>query len=109
MNRARLPNRRPCEIFEIEFRQRRYSILIGRFSDGSVAEAFVEPHKVASDGAEDSRDVGIIVSIALQHGVPLDAMRSAVSRVEQARPSSLTGYLLDLIAAESVNEIGGAS
>src|SRR5689334_12459080 len=98
MNRARLPNRRPCEIIDTEFRRRRYSILIGRFDDGSIAEAFVEPHKVGSDGAEDSRDVGIIVSIALQHGAPVETMRSAVSRVEQGRPSSLTGHLLDLLA-----------
>jgi hypothetical protein len=74
---------------------------MSRFEDGNIAEAFVEPRTVASDGAEDSRDVGIIISIALQSGVPLETMRSAVSRVEQGRPSSLTGYVLDTLAAEN--------
>jgi hypothetical protein len=34
--------------------------------------------------------------------VPLETMRSAVSRVELGRPSSLTGFVLDLIAGEEV-------
>jgi len=111
MTRRRLPNRRPVEIIDTEFRRRRYAVLIGRFDDGTIAETFVEPTKVGSDGAEDSRDVGIILSIALQSGVDVEAMRSAVSRIEQGRPSSLTGHVLDLIAAENAaaGEIGGAA
>jgi hypothetical protein len=111
MSRARLPNRRPCEILDIQFRGARYSLLIGRFEDGTIGEVFAEPRKVASDGAEDSRDVGIIISIALQNGVPLESMRAAVSRIEQGRPSSLTGYVLDTLAAENATAatIGGAA
>lgn len=107
MTRTCLPNRRAVEIIETQFRRARYSILIGRLSDGSVGEVFVEPRKVASDSAEDSRDIGIVVSIALQCGTPLETMRAAVSRVEQGRPSSLTGHVLDLIAAENAAAIGG--
>jgi hypothetical protein len=104
--RQRLPNRRRTEIIDIEFRGAEYTLLIGRFADGTIAEAFVEPRKVASDRAEDSRDAGIIISIALQCGVTIEAMRASVSRVERGRPSSLTGFVLDLLTAE---QSGGAA
>jgi hypothetical protein len=101
--RERLPNRRRCEIVATEFRGRQFAILIGRFADGAIAEVFVEPRRVGSDGAEDSRDVGIVLSLALQFGVPLESMRAAVSRAE-GRPTSLTGHVLDVLA-----QIGGGA
>jgi len=107
--RRRLPNRRPVEIIDTEFRRRRYAVLIGRFEDGTVAECFCEPAKVGNDGAEDSRDCGILVSLALQHGVPIETMQSAVSRIEQGRPASLTGHLVDLLAAENAAALGGGA
>ena len=100
MTRVRLPNRRRCEIIDTEFRGRSYAVVTGRAS-GAVAEVFVEPAKVSTDGSEDARDVGILISIALQCGVPLDTLRTAVSRVEQGRPSTLSGHVLDLIAEVS--------
>jgi hypothetical protein len=101
--RERLPNRRRCEVVETEFRGRQFAILIGRFNDGSIAEVFVEPRKVGSDGAEDSRDCGILLSIALQHGVPLESMRLSVSRAE-GKATSLSGHVLDVLA-----QIGGGA
>lgn len=98
--RRRLPNRRGIEIQDIIFRGRCFALSFGRFPDGSVCEVFVDPAKVASDAAEDSRDAGIMLSISLQHGVPISTLRDAVSRVEQGQPSSLTGYVLDLLAVE---------
>ena len=109
MMRSRLPNRRPCEILDFTFRGKAYTLLVGRFVDGRIAEAFVEPMKVASDVAEDSRDAGIILSLALQSGVPLETMRSAVSRVDGGRPGSLTGHVLDILAAGvAAGQTGGA-
>ena len=43
------------------------------------------------------RDAAIISSIAFQHGVPLDALASAVTRDDRGQPASIIGALLDLI------------
>ena len=105
MTRQRLPNWRPCEIIGLTFRGARYSLLIGRFQDSSVAEAFVKPRKVAGDHAEDSRDVGIIISTALQSGVPLDTMCTDISHVWRAHdsPTCLMGHVLDPLASKAQN------
>ena len=103
---ARLANRRNSEIIDTAFRGKQYAITFSRFPDGLIGEVFIDPAKVASDAAEDSRDTGIILSIALQHGVPLACMRAAVSRVEQDRPASLAGHVLDVLAEASDERSG---
>lgn len=97
--RRRLPNRRLNEVFDTEFRGRPYRLAITRWPDGGIAEVFVDPAKVASDAAEDSRDVGLVLSISLQHDVPIGALRACVSR-EQGHPTSLSGHVIDLLAGE---------
>lgn len=97
--RERLPSRRRSTIIDTIFRGAAYSVVFSRFSDGRVAELFVEPHKIGSHAAEDSRDLGFVISLALQHGLPLAAMRAAVSRVEGGLPASLSGHVIDCLAS----------
>jgi hypothetical protein len=97
--RQRLPNRRNNEILDTRFRGQCFRIAFTRWQDGGIAEVFVDPYKVASDAAEDSRDVGLVLSVGLQHNVPIEAMRGSVSR-ECDLPTSLSGHILDLLAAE---------
>ena len=102
--RARLSNRRNSEIIDTTFRGKSYAVTFARFPDGLIGKVFIDPARVARDVAEDSRDTGIILSIALQHGVPLACMRAAVSRVEQDKPLSLASHVPDLVAAEGLIE-----
>jgi hypothetical protein len=98
MNRRRLPNRRLHEILEFEFRGLAYSAGIGRYENGDLAEVFLECSKAQSQSAADARDAAICLSIALQHGVPAEAIRSAVTRDSQGQPSGIVGAALDLLA-----------
>jgi hypothetical protein len=98
--RQRLPNRRQNEVVDITFRGAEYRIAFTRLASGRIAEVFCDPYRVACDVAEDSRDSGLVLSVALQHGVPVDALRATVSR-ERGRPTSLSGHILDLLASES--------
>lgn len=97
MNRHRLPNRRPHEIREFEFRGLGYTAGIGRFNNGDLAEVFLDCSKGQSQLAADARDAAICLSIALQHGVPAEAIRSAVTRDGQGEPSGIVGAVLDLL------------
>jgi hypothetical protein len=98
MSRRRLPNRRPHEIREFEFRGLRYSAGIGRFENGALAEVFIECSKGQSQLAADARDAAVCTSLSLQYGVPADAIRAAVTRDGQGEPAGIVGAVLDLIA-----------
>lgn len=109
MPREQLPNRRRSETIDTVFRDAHYAIVFSRFTDGRIGEVFIEPRKVGSDAAEDSRDVGIVLSLALQFGVPLATIRRAMSRVHGGLPASLSGHIADCLVAESADNIGGAT
>jgi hypothetical protein len=43
--RNRLPNRRPAESFEVELEGLSYTATVGRFTDGTIGELFLNNHK----------------------------------------------------------------
>jgi hypothetical protein len=96
-DRKILPNRRGCETFEIKHADRIYQVTIGRFPEGTIGEVFVTGAKVGSAMEAVARDAAVCVSIALQYGVPLTILRHAVTREQDASPSSIIGAVLDQI------------
>jgi hypothetical protein len=96
--RARLPNRHLAETFELEVHGLKYTATIGRFSDGSVGEVFLQNHKPGSQSDTNARDSAVAASLALQFGCPLDTLRRAVLRDTAGRPSTPLGAALDRIA-----------
>jgi hypothetical protein len=74
----RLPNRRAAELIDFEHDGRRWTATVGRFSDGRIAEVFIDGPKespivaLAQDGA-------LAASLALQSGCPLETLRHALS------------------------------
>ncbi len=102
MIRQRLPSRRAHETREFEFRGLRYIAGVGRHSDGALAEIFLDCAKGSSQLGDDARDAAVCLSIALQHGTPVDAIRVAVTRDGNGEPSGIVGAVLDLIAEEDI-------
>ncbi|MCW2286220.1 ribonucleoside-diphosphate reductase alpha chain [Rhodoblastus acidophilus] len=98
MSRIRLPNRRLHEIHDLEFQGQHFTLGVGRFDDGALAEVFIDPAK-SSQMTAIARDAAVCVSIALQHGVPSDALRSAVTREATGEAAGLVGAVLDLLEA----------
>jgi hypothetical protein len=99
--RRRLPNRRGSETFTFECAGFRYTATISRFDDGSIGEIFISNCKCGSTADTNARDSAIICSIAMQHGVPIEAMRSALLRDGRGQPSGPLGVALDMLAAET--------
>lgn len=93
--RHRLPNRRPAETFEVESQGLRFTVTVGRFSDGSIAEIFLQNHKAGSMAGINAADAAVVCSIALQYGVPLQTIRHALMRDLQGRASGPLGTVLD--------------
>jgi hypothetical protein len=96
--RERLPNKRRSVSFTLELHGLKYTATFSRFSDGRVAEVFLQNHKPGSQSDSYARDSAIAASLALQHGCSLDVLRRAVLRDPQGRPSTPLGAALDRIA-----------
>ena len=96
--RSRLPNRRASETFEIEAQGLRFTCTVSRFSDGTLAEIFLQNHKAGSMAGINAQDAAVVCSLALQHGVPLDAIRRALMRDGNGRASGPLATALDTLA-----------
>jgi ribonucleoside-diphosphate reductase alpha chain len=109
-SRERLPNRRNQESFVIEHgRNRLFHVSIGRYDDGRFAEVFISCNKVATESDLLARDAATIISIACQHGVPLDALRGALCRTEDGIAESFIGAALDAINLDLADDPKGAA
>jgi len=98
--RRRLPNRRPAETFMLEVGGLAYTCTAGRFPDGSIGELFLNNHKSNSAADTNARDAAITFSIAIQHGADPEAIRKALCRDSQGRPSGALAAALDILMEE---------
>lgn len=115
MTRARLPFRRETDTIEIahvtpDGVAQAFDISVGRYEDGKIAEVFVDvPYAQAKfASALLGKDVGTLISIALQHGAQLDELRAAMGRSDvnvmgrvEERPHTICGTILDALTREA--------
>ncbi|WP_448952157.1 TSCPD domain-containing protein [Labrys neptuniae] len=97
MNRHILPNRRPSLSFEVEHglggRHSRFTVSIGGDGETSgVREVFVSGPP--SNLMDNVRDSAILLSLALQHGCPLETIRHALTRDDSDRPATVIGSVV---------------
>jgi hypothetical protein len=97
MTRERLENRRPSELFEVESLKLPFTVSVSKYSDGRLAEIFINNHKAGSAAGIMASDLAVVCSIALQHGVPVEVIRRALMRDAQGRATSPLGVALDLL------------
>lgn len=107
MTRLVLPNRRHAERLRFYHNGTEFAGTLGYvgIDDPLPSEIFLEGGKAGSSLQALCRDVAVIVSIALQHGTPLELMRQAITRLDREADGADEpvaagpgGMLLDLIA-----------
>jgi ribonucleoside-diphosphate reductase alpha chain len=100
-----LPQRRFSETFELSHGKVSYRVSVGYFEGGFwsgwPAEVFISAPKSGSEVEAIARDAAVLVSIALQHGVPLDVMAHSITRDSDGRPSTIMGAVLDELAQQA--------
>jgi hypothetical protein len=69
--RTRLPNRGSSESFMFEVDGSRFTATVSRFSNGEIAELFLNNHKVGNQADTNARDAAILLPFALQHGAAI--------------------------------------
>ncbi len=81
-HRHRLPNRRPALTRTIDAGNHRLEVTIGLDpADGQPREVFMDGAKDGGELAVILDDVAVLVSVALQHGVPAAALAKSMSRI----------------------------
>jgi hypothetical protein len=106
MTRERLPARRASVTFEVvDNRHHLYDVTAGFYDDGRVGEVFVTPRlKIKSGDLLEAvaRDYAILLSLALQHGCPLETIRAALTRDERDEAAGPIGEICDALAGLAV-------
>lgn len=100
MSREALPNRRETQTFKFEFAGIRHHCSVSHYPDGRPAELFIDAGKVASGVQNIMRDGAILISLALQHGCPVETLRHAMTRDDIGSAASPLGALLDLVEGQ---------
>jgi hypothetical protein len=103
--RERLPNRRGCQTFGFDCNNLPCLVTVSFFADGRLAEIFISNGKAGSDADAAARDSGIVCSIGLQFGAPVETIRHALLRDSRGAASSPLGIALDMLAATTIPEI----
>jgi hypothetical protein len=98
-----LSQRRPVATFELHHDNQTYQISVGYFCDGNrlePAEVFVNGAKVGSMVEAIARDAAVLLSIAMQYGVPLKVLAGAVTREGDNSAASIIGRIVDRLCKE---------
>lgn len=108
--RIRLPNRRASALEEIEFlppsgKLQRYTAGVSfNLATGKPKEIFLSGAKVGTEMDALIGDTATIVSVAMQYGVPAEAMAASVARVPETldgpatKPASVAGAAVMFLA-----------
>ena len=101
MSRRTLPQRRAAETFALKFWNQLFTVTIGYYADGRPGEVFIDGCKTGNDIQSIARDAGVLLSLALQHGVSPERIHHAVTRSASEEPASILGAVIDFITTKS--------
>ena len=100
-HRRRLPNRRNAITETLIIGNMTLTASIGLDETGRPAEVFLSGAKDGSGLAAILDDASVVISIALQHGIPAKALAKSISRAPDyagvIKAASVIGAVLDLV------------
>src|SRR4051812_2876173 len=100
-HRRRLPNRRTSITEDIAIGGMKLSASVGFDNAGRPGELFLSGAKDGSGLAAVLNDASVVISVALQHGIPASALAKSISRAPNERgniqAASVIGRALDLL------------
>ena len=99
--RRALPMRRHSETFEVAFGglNKHHTVTVGFYEDGSPGEVFINGGRSGEQVEAIARDGAVLLSMALQCGVPLDTVKHALTRDSFDAPLSIIGVVVDRLTS----------
>jgi hypothetical protein len=94
-----LPQRRAAETFNVRFWNQPFTVTVGFYAEGTPGEIFIDGGKTGQDMQSTARDAAVVLSLALQHGTPIETIRHAVTRSDSGEAASILGVIVDMLPA----------
>ena len=94
-----LPQRRAAETFGLRFWNQPFTVTFGFYPDGTPGEVFIDGGKTGQDIQSTARDAAVVLSLALQHGTPIEAIQHAITRSGSGAAASILGAIVDVLPA----------
>lgn len=109
MTRHPLPSRRHSDTIPFDHDRIKYFASYGRAVGpgavlGPVMEVFLQGGKAGSAVEAVARDSAVAVSIALQHGAPLQVLQHSMTRLDSGAAAGPMGAALDVIQRAIADE-----
>ena len=98
MIRRTLPQRRAAETIDLRFWNQPFTVTVGVYADGTPGEVFIDGRKTGNDIQPIARDAGVVLSLALHHGTPIETIRRAVTRNGSGSAASILGAVVDALS-----------
>jgi hypothetical protein len=100
MIRRTLPQRRAAETFDLRFWNQLFTVTVGFYADGTPGEVFIDGGKTGQDIQSTARNAAVVLSIALQHGTPIETS-STLSRATAPAQLRRLGAIVDCISGNT--------
>ena len=100
--RETLPNRRRSEAVDFMHDGVWYVGRVARYADGRLAEVFLDAGKVGTTAHTLAKDAAVVISLALQYGVPLETIERALTQERDGTMCGPVGKLLQLVQGGTV-------
>ncbi len=104
--RARLPNRRYREAFDFTHEGHTYRAEIGRdisyepgqgyIGSGVIGELFLSTAKTGAHLDAAARDSGLLFSLCLQYGCPIETILASLTKDHEGRPAGALGRAIEI-------------
>ena len=109
MTRARLPNRRPNHLETLEVNGQTFEVCVGFDPEtGRPREVFLNGGKEGSDFDAMLADAATVISVALQYGVPAEALVKSIGRLPNLPTSPGSVAQVFFTGTEPASPIGAA-
>lgn len=95
--RVNLHSRRQHETFSLLHWNMKYKIGLGRSDDNVIREVFINCGRSGEQAETLARDSAILLSLALQYGVPIAAMKKSITRNVDGSPTGPIGAIIDIL------------
>ena len=108
--RRELPARRGGENFEFVVGETKFTASTRRERGAKqVTEVFINAPKIDSDVDLTIRDAAVVISVALQYGVPIAEMAKSTGQNTDGKPSSPIGQILQILLHDEQSNGPGQS
>ncbi len=101
MIRRTLPQRRAAETYDLRFWNQPFTVTVGFYADGTPGEVFIDGGKTGQDIQSTARDAALVLSLAMQHGPPIETIRHAITRDGSGAAASILGAIVDAISTKT--------